>query len=323
MTAGRGCEGIVDRVGCVVGSEQGEVMTRRPSTRRIGIALTLALAVAIPAPAAQATTGYALDEQVVFIDAGGHDIPGTLATPQGIGHPVAAVLMLHGFGSSRDEVGDMYGRLAEDLAERGIASLRIDFAGSGDSQQPWVENTYDGMVQDARVALDYLVALDATDDDRIGLLGFSLGTKVAMSVAGTDSRITAFASWSGSTANGQEDFQFFFDEYYEEARTNGSAVVDLGFTVVELSIGWFETIAASQNLDLIADFDGSLLAIAGTEDTVVDPRWSKALIRTAGSADATLRLIGGADHIYHVLTPDQSFAENVLRLTARWFESRL
>jgi dienelactone hydrolase len=290
---------------------------------RSGITVVLLALIVAMVPAVAVANDTAIAEHDVAIPAGDHDIPGTFTYPTAAVRPVPAVLMLHGFGSFKDEVGDMYARVADDLAERGIASLRIDFAGSGDSTQPWVDNTYDGMVDDSRVALDWLISLPEVDGHRVGLLGFSLGTKVAMTVAGTDPRVAAFASWSGSTANGQEDFQFYFDEYYDDALANGSVVVDLGFTVVELSIEWFETIAASRNLDLISGYRNPLLAIAGSDDMTVDPHWSKALIRASSSHDAKLRFIRGADHIYHVLTPDQSFAEHVMRLTARWFDSRL
>lgn len=56
----------------------------------------------------------------------------TLAMPAS-DSAVPAVLMLHGFASVRDEVGEMYKRLAAELGERGIASLRIDFRGWGES----------------------------------------------------------------------------------------------------------------------------------------------------------------------------------------------
>jgi hypothetical protein len=50
---------------------------------------------------------------------------------------------------------------------------------------------------------------------------------------------------------------------------------------------------------------------------------SKELILHAGSLDATLRILPGADHIYHVLTPDQTLAEEVMMLTAEWFANKL
>lgn len=53
-------------------------------------------------------------------------IQGILVEPQEKAQ-VPVVLMLHGFGSHKDEVGDMYKRLAEALGKHDIASLRIDF----------------------------------------------------------------------------------------------------------------------------------------------------------------------------------------------------
>lgn len=300
------------------------MMSNNRVLRRVGLLVTVLLAASLMSSVALADTASAVFERDVAINAGDHRIPATLTLPaRRPSAPVPAVLMLHGFGSSRDEVGDMYARLAEDLAERGYVSLRIDFAGAGDSKQPWTANDFDGMVADSRIALDYLIALPMTDDSRIGLQGFSLGTKIAMSVAGTDDRVAAFASWSGSTANGEQDFQFFFDTYYETALAEGSVVVDLGFTVVELSLEWFDTIAASNNLDLMAAYENPLLAIAGQDDVTVDPVSSRNLIRWSGTLDGTLRILPGADHIYHVLTPDQTLAEQVMQLTADWFAEKL
>jgi hypothetical protein len=264
-------------------------------------------------------------EEFVWIDAGDHRIPGILTTAKARGSKAErpAALLIHGFGSHKDEVGDMYKRLASQLARRGYSSLRIDFAGSGDNPLPFTANTYDGMVQDSGVALDYLVALPSTDDDRIGLVGFSLGSRIAMTVAGTDDRIKALASWSGAAANGTENFQFFFDVYYPIAQAEGHVVVDLGFRTVDLSLAWFETIRASRALDQIAAYRNPLLGIAGENDTVVDPVWSRELIRHSGSFDATLRIIPGADHIFNVLTPDQTNANMVLKLTTAWFNDKL
>lgn len=266
-----------------------------------------------------------LVEYRVDIPAGDHFIPAVLAVPKAGGpkaeHP--GVLMVHGFASSKDEVGDMYKREARYLAVAGYASLRIDFAGSGESAQPWVDNNFDGMVADTRTALDWFVDHPATDDERIGILGFSLGTRIAATVAGTDNRIAAFASWSGDAQNGRNGWEFFFDTYYDEAQANGSVVVDLGFAIVELSAEWFDTMSASHALDDVGGFYGPLLAIAGTDDTSVDPMVSRGLILNAGSLDATLRILPGADHIYHVLSSDQTLAEQVMLLTAEWFAEKL
>ena len=81
---------------------------------------------------ALASSGLAAETSVTI---GGH-IPGTLSIPDRATGKVPAVLLLHGFASSKDEVGDMYKNLAAKLAAQGIASLRIDFQGSGASTVP-------------------------------------------------------------------------------------------------------------------------------------------------------------------------------------------
>ena len=83
--------------------------------------------------------------------------------------------MLHGFGSYKDEVGNMYKRLAAGLAAKGIASLRIDFSGFGKSDGDTGSTTVGGQVKDAEAAYKYLVDSKAVDSARIGVIGFSLG----------------------------------------------------------------------------------------------------------------------------------------------------
>lgn len=310
------------------------VTRRRAFSRGFVVLLALALLFSAALTMANAAPGepnlgnspsQRLVEYTIDIPAGDHDIPAILAVPKRGGpnaeHP--GVLLVHGFASTKDEVGDMYKRLARKLAVAGYASLRIDFAGSGDSEQPFVENTFDGMVADTRIALDYLIDSSSIHDDRIGIVGFSLGTRIAAVVAGTDDRVQAFASWSGAAANGRTNFEGIFDAYYDTAVAEGSAIVDLGFRVVKLSLAWFESIDASRAQDAIAGFSGPLLAIAGEDDMTVDPIWSRMLILDSGSLDATLRILPGADHIYHVLTPDQTLAEQVMELTADWFSDKL
>lgn len=265
-----------------------------------------------------------LVEYTVQIPAGDYHIPAILAVPKR-GGPKAAhpgVLLVHGFASHKDEVGDMYKRLARTLALEGYASLRFDFAGSGDSSQPFVENTFDGMVADTRTALDYFAALSSIDEDRIGLVGFSLGAPIGATVAGSDTRVKAFATWSGSITNGDEMFEGFIDAYYDEACPDSSVVVDLGWRVVELSCEWFDTMLASAARDAIGEYAGPILAIAGTEDPGPASR-SRQIAQDAATLDFTMRILEGADHIYHVLTPDQTLAEMVLKLTGEWFAEKL
>jgi dienelactone hydrolase len=288
--------------------------------------LVLSTSAALGAPPSWPNTNPSADAKVretfVWVPAGDHLIPGILALPKagGASRSYPAVLMLHGFASQKNEVGDMYLREARSLAERGVASLRIDFAGTGDTQQPYTANTWTGMVADAVAAYDWLVASPRVVDDRVGVLGFSMGSKVGLGLVAERPGVAAFASWSGALYDGIPDG---YIGLYPEAQANGSVVLDLGFAVVELSLAWFDTMIASTPLTDASGYTGPLLAVAGSDDTTVDPSVSVNFLATLDSPDETLRIIEGADHIYHVLTPDQTLAEAAIAVTADWFADRL
>lgn len=293
------------------------------------LAIVFGLATAVPAaaaPPAWPDTNPSADAKVreafVWIPAGDHRVPGILALPKagGMAGSYPAVLMLHGFASQKDEVGEMYLREARALAREGIASLRIDFAGTGDSEQPYRENTWDGMVDDAVTAYDWLAGHPRILGDRIGVLGFSMGSKVGLGLLAERPSVAAFASWSGALSDGIPDG---FIDLYPEAQANGFVVLDLGFAVVELSLAWFDTMIASSPRTDAAGYTGPVLAVAGSEDTSVDPSVSQAFIATLSSPDETLRILAGADHIYNVLTPDQALAEAAIAITSDWFADRL
>jgi dipeptidyl aminopeptidase/acylaminoacyl peptidase len=121
------------------------------------------------------TTAHA-GEKVVTLDNG---VDATLNVPDGVAN-APAVLMLHGFGSQKNEVGDMYTREAKALADKGIASLRISFQGFGKSDGDTGSATFDQMVGDALAAGHYLAGVPGVDSHRLGILGFSLGGGVTL-----------------------------------------------------------------------------------------------------------------------------------------------
>jgi dienelactone hydrolase len=290
----------------------------RTLTIRASLSL-LASAAGFAAVAAQPT---AATETAVTIPSDGYDISGTLALPADTEGAVPAVLLLHGYGSDKHEVGLMYTRLAEALAAEGIASLRIDFAGMGESQASMLEYTYESQIGDAAAALDWLMAQDSVDPDRVGIHGFSMGSLIGAHVAGTDPRVAAFGSWSGAIYDGE---QFFYDETMlsDCEAAGGQVELDLGWRTIEHSCEFFSSMMASTALTDLAAYANPMLLVAGAEDTTVDPAVSQLAAESTASEDVTLQIIEGADHIYNVLTEDQSLAEQALSITADWFAQKL
>jgi uncharacterized protein len=254
---------------------------------------------------------------MVLIPADDHRVPGTLAMPALTpGQTVPAVLLLHGDFSSRDENGDMFGRLAAALSDRGIASLRIDFAGSGDSEEPDLSLDYPGMVLDATASLNYLQEQTALDATKLAVLGLSRGGSIAATIAGTVPGVAALVSWSGAIANAYEEDP----AAHEQAREDGEVVINLGDRDFHISLAWFDTILDSHPLDDVAGFTNPVLAVVGSDDDVVSPEISDTFLATVASSDKTLHTIEGGDHGF---TAEPEYGNEAISVTTNWLASRL
>jgi uncharacterized protein len=89
----------------------------------------------------QATTITAVD---------GLRLTGTLVEPEGAAE--RAVVLVHGGGVTREE-GGFFTRLAEGLADAGVASFRFDLRGHGQSEGLMQDLTLAAVLNDIRVAL--------------------------------------------------------------------------------------------------------------------------------------------------------------------------
>ncbi len=264
-------------------------------------------------------------EEVISIVGENYEIPGIFTMPSNVdkNEKVPAVLLLHGTGGNKNELADIYKRVAEELAANGYASLRIDFTGGGDSKVPYVENNLDYSVDDAMKSIEYLASNDKIDADRIGVLGYSQGGRVAQIVAARNEKVKAIATWASASSNGAENFEGFL-EYEEEALKNGSVTITMPWgTELETGKKFFEAIRASHAMDEIANYTGPLLAINGSEDPLVPPIQSRKLVMNAGSTDATLRIIEGVDHSFGLLDENSDGPAELMETTVEWFKAKL
>src|SRR4030042_1929030 len=132
---------------------------------------------------------------VTFNNTHGQKLHGVLHFPKsGVKTPI--VIMAHGF--TDDKTGDnrLFVKFAREIAPRGIAVLRFDFAGSGDSEGDFAEITPRSEIEDLRSAIDFVCSLPEIDSHFITLLGYSLGGAVSIYAAAEDQRINAFIGWA-------------------------------------------------------------------------------------------------------------------------------
>ncbi len=157
----------------------------------------------------QATPTPYATEQVTFTN-GDVTLAGTLSLPDGPA-PYPAVVLVSGSGpQDRDEYlgGGIAIRpfelLANALTPAGIAVLRYDDRGVGESTGDFSTSALNDFADDADAAITYLTTRDDIDQDHIGIIGHSEGGAIAAILGARNSEIDFILSLAGLGVSGEE-----------------------------------------------------------------------------------------------------------------------
>ncbi|MEM1260943.1 MAG: alpha/beta fold hydrolase [Pseudomonadota bacterium] len=234
----------------------------------------------------------------------GVSVPVTFVFPDNHGgQPVPLVLLIHGHGGTRHEAGG-FTQVAQRLADNGIASIRMDFPGCGESTESWINNNLTNMLTDVRAAEAFAIARGNIDTDRIGLLGFSMGGRIALLLADRQSRYPALALWAPSATNGGAHLVDYlggpasYRKMKEQARNQGFAPYTTFWGQDQrLGYQWFTDLEKSRPMDAVSRYRGDLFVLWGDLDTVVKPEIAEAVLSHANAARSRKRyVVFGADH---------------------------
>ena len=216
----------------------------------------------------------------------------------------------------------MYARLADALAERGVGSLRIDFRGFGKSDGDTGSTTVGAQVEDAEAAYQYLTGLDWVDPARIGVIGFSLGGGISTIAAGTHPDwFKSMVTWSSVGEMVPDFIDSLSQEAFDTAAEKGVVGLDLGWRTIVLKKDFFDSLGQYDLAALIQEFPGALLAVAGDQD--FSAAYAPGFVESATGDPKEAWIVPGGDHIYQVLTDDQTMADSVIQRTAEWFQETL
>ena len=146
----------------------------------------------------------------VELHSDGWVIVGNISKPESAAR-IPAVLLLHMMPTDRSS----YDRLAGLLAERGVASLRIDLRGHGESTNLGSHNQEINSQawRDILAAVSYLQGLEGIDPRRIGVLGASYSGEQAARAAREGAEIRAFVIMSSGSFS-DESISFVADSEY-------------------------------------------------------------------------------------------------------------
>lgn len=229
--------------------------------------------------------------------------------PEGISSKVPAVIMFHGFTGNRME-GGIFTEISKELEENGIASVRFDFAGSGESDGKFEDMCLQSEIEDGKTILDFVKSLDFIDSRRIGLLGYSLGGLIASLLAPQrQSDIKAMCLCSPGFS--------LYDDIVKKKALIEISLEDIdkyGYMDIrgnKVGRGFIDDIRNLNISDSISTYKNNVLIIHGKSDTIVPYEYS---IKYAQDYEKVkVHIIENASHGYETIGQREEL-RNVIKL---------
>lgn len=196
-----------------VPAQKAEAVREELASRREAIGLVFAAKISTPKPDYSAPPDAPFTAEEVVIKTNGYQLAGTLLLPKTGKRPFPAVVTITGSGQqTRDEPIPFpnlknfrpFRQIAESLAARGIAVLRVDDRGVGAStgRETLSTATSKDFADDTRAQVTYLRARREIDPRRIALVGHSEGGSIAPMVAASDKQLAAVVLMAGPGKTG-------------------------------------------------------------------------------------------------------------------------
>ena len=296
------------------------------------LTLPVFLALAFTVACQPATNNqYQFQSVETTISSRGVEIPVTYVHPTAVGDEVFPLLvMAHGHGGTRNEAGG-FTSVAERLAALGVASIRMDFPGCGDSIEPFTQNNLTNMLADIQASRDFAISQENIDKNRIGLHGYSMGGRLAFMLSAMDASYTVISTWApaGSNDPGSEVEFLGGQAAYDALKAKAAAEGFAPFTTFwgqdqQLSLQWFTDNEESRSLDDIGAFTGPLLVLHGDFDEVVLPEVAEAVVAAAkNSSEVVHHVVKGAGHGLGLFNDKPELTEEAVNVTVEFLAERL
>lgn len=150
----------------------------------------------------------------------GQTVAGALHLPDVEQPP--CVIASHGLFSNKDS--EKYTALGDRFHPRGIALLRFDFRGCGESEGTTSEITVSDRLRDLSAAIEFVRSYPRIGS-RIGLMGSSLGGYISLAESGDEEDIRAVVTWATpytlaglEERRGQGEMAVLGEQFFDDLR---------------------------------------------------------------------------------------------------------
>ncbi len=218
----------------------------------------------------------------------------------------ATALLAHCFTCGKDNPAAR--RIARRLAARGIAVLRFDFTGLGESAGEFAQTTFTSNVADLETAA---AALDGRGMAPELLIGHSLGGAAVLRAAARIPSARAVATIGAPFDPGHVTHNFA--DALDRIDAEGAAAVDLGGRTIMVGRDFVADVAATELEPAIRDLASALLVMHAPRDMVVGID-NATRIFTAAKHPKSFVTLDDADH----LVSDAADADYAAGVIAAW-----
>ncbi|MGI8509812.1 MAG: alpha/beta hydrolase family protein [Gemmatimonadaceae bacterium] len=288
-------------------------------------------------------------EEVRVPTPGGYSLVGTLTMPKAHSGPVPAAVTITGSGpNDRDEaIAGISGyrpfkQIADTLGRRGVAVLRLDDRGVGESGGDASQATTANLADDTRAALAYLRGRRDIDSKRLFLVGHSEGGIIAPLIAWTDPSLKGIVLLAGAARPGMDIMRA--QNRYSIASDSAIPPSKRDSAMKAREVMLNAAVAAQPWARYFASYDPSVTArkvhtpvliLQGANDRQVSPDQAEMLeatFRSGGNKDVTMKLFPGLDHLFladrtgnfagYSTLPSKQLGPDVLGTIADWIAAR-
>lgn len=211
------------------------------------------------------------------------------------GEKCPMVILAHGFTSRKE--APLLVQIGDRLCDAGIASIRFDFDGHGESDGAFVDMTVLKEVRDAIAVYDYVDELDYVDS--ISMLGHSQGGVVtAMAAGNLGAQELKCAVLMAPAAVLKDDAKRGFCQGTSYDPVNTPEYVPIMGGRVNLGRNYIKEAQTLQIYETAAVYTGPMCVIHGTKDDIVPYEYGQRFSEECQACD--LYLLEGVDHGFRI-----------------------
>jgi putative redox protein len=228
--------------------------------------------------------------------------------------PIACAVFAHCFTCSKDSRAATH--ISSALAEKGIATLRFDFTGIGESEGEFDGTTFSHNVSDIVSAAK---ALREAYQAPALLIGHSLGGSAVLAAAGQVPEVLGVATIGAPFE--PKHVARLFDVSLEEIESKGQAEVDLGGRKFTIRKSFIEDLQKHCNAERIASMKKALVVFHSPQDKVVGIDNARMIYEAARHPKSFISL-DGADHLLKRRSDSRYVADVLAAWASRYFADR-